>query len=439
MKRILTVSLLVLTLIMSAAAVSAQDYVPSPGVLSPDQVDFGGAVITIIGTVDEDTFAEGTIREGRLEEAMELFNIGGIEFMFRPSSEVVMTRIVTGEATHDIIHRDWRNEYYSMAGHGMLLPLNDLLGDDYYDYLYPTDSIIHQDILSVGSNVYSFGHLYGSNWRPTALVYNRSLLEREGQPDIYDLWTSGNWTWEEAEKIIQNVTRDTDGDGEIDQWGIAWRRIDYAIYMNNAQFVKKDADGKYRYGWADDDAIWVFDKIAEWYREGYIVPKELDGSNRIKNGTVAMQFGSDHAEGGQANNGDTLIYAPIPMGPHADRHIYPEWAVKFASIPVTAENPEGLIALHDFLFRKEDFDFDSWFATEVNERMFNRESAEHLLYALENWQGDVEWVNGLDSPDVNIRFSDDMDPLFRGIEPVRSYLEAKGPTAQAQIDALFGQ
>ena len=87
------------------------------------------------------------------------------------------------------------------------------------------------------------------------MVYNQSMLEREGLPDIYDLWTSGNWTWEEAEKLATAVTRDTDGDGSIDQYGIAWRRIDYGLYINNAQFIKKGTDGKYRDGWADEEAV----------------------------------------------------------------------------------------------------------------------------------------------------------------------------------------
>lgn len=432
---------MVLFLVISASCGTlAQDYVPLPGVLSPDEVDFGGATVTFIGYPSEDSFAEGTIKEGRLDEAKALFNIGEIEFLYRPGAEVMQTRIMTGEATHDIIHNDWRAQYFAMAGHGMLYPVSDLLPVEYYDNLYNTDKLIHQDILSIGDNIFTFGNIYGKNWRPTAMVYNQSMLEREGLTDIYDLWTSGDWTWEEAEKLAIAVTRDTTGDGSINQWGMAWRRIDYGLYINDAQFIKQDEDGTYRYGWADEEAIWIFDKIAEWYADGYIVPADLDGANRIESGNVLMQFGSDHPEGGVANNGDILVMAPLPMGPHTDRHIYPEWAVKYAAIPVNSEYPEGLIALHEFLYRYEDLDFNTWAMNEVSARFPNQKSAEHLFFAVENWFGDVEWVNGLsNTPDVSVGWSEDIAPLFRGEESPRSFLEAKRPVAQAEIDQLFNQ
>ncbi len=429
-----------LVVILIAVCASAQGHVPSPGVLKPGDVDFGGKTVTLVGSISADSFAPGTVREGRLEEAMKLFNIGKIEFIYRPGAEAMMTRVMTGEATHDIFIDDWRTQYFSMAANGMLWPIEGLLPAEYFDSLFHVDKIIHTEILGLGGHLYSFGHLYGNCWRPTAMVYNQSMLEREGLPDIYDLWTSGNWTWEEAEKLATAVTRDTDGDGSIDQYGIAWRRIDYGLYINNAQFIKKGTDGKYRYGWADEEAVWIFDKIAEMYADGYIVPANLDGSNRIRSGRVLMQFGSDHPEGGMADNGDILVMAPLPMGPHTDRHIYPEWAVKYAAIPVTAEDPLALIALHDFLFQKDDLDFDTWLMNEVATRFPNQKSAEHLIYAIENWKGDVEWVNGLSAtPEVAVGWSDDIAPLFRGEQSPRSYLEAKRPVAQAEIDLLFKQ
>ena len=438
MKRLLVIGL-VLVLVLPVGTAFAQDYVPSPGVLSPDQVDFGGAIITFVGGVDESHFGDDTAKAGRLQEAMELFNIGGFVFLYRPSVDISMARIMTGEATHDIIHRDWRDEYFSMAGFDMLVPLNDILPDEYFDYLFPTDQRCTPKSLP-----------FGATSIPSAISM--------GAIGARPLWCTTRACWNgKASRISMICGRTQSGHGKMPKGSplmlpeipmVTARLINGVSHgaglttqsMNNAQFIKIEPDGRYRYGWADEEAIWVFDKIAEWYREGYIVPSSLDGDNRIQHGTVAMQFGSDHAEnGGVANNGDIIVYAPIPTGPHADHYVYPEWAVKFASIPVTAVNPEGLIAVHDFLFRKDDLDFDSWLASTIVSRYPNRESADHLMYALQNWQGDVEWVNGLDSPEVSVGWSQDLAPLFRGDVVPRTHLEAKAPVAQAQIDALFNK
>ncbi len=439
-KSILTFCLVLLLIGLLSAASFSQNYTPSPGVLAPNQVDFGGATVTLVGQIQESDFAEGKVKEGRLEEAMQLFNIGQIEFLYRPGAEVMMTRIVTGEATHDIIYEDWRTQYYAMAAHGMFWSISDLLPDEYFENLASTDRTIHQDVLSVGDQIYTFGNIYGKSWAPTAMVYNQSMLEREGLPDIYDLWKEDKWTWEEAEKLMQAVTRDRSGDGEIDQWGLAFRRLGYGIHINNAQFVKKNESGHYRYGLADEESVWIFSKIAEWYTNGYIVPKDQDGPNRIASGNVLMQFGSNNPESGFANNGDVLVYVPLPKGPHTDRYIYPEWAVKFAAIPVTASNPEGLIALYEFLFTQDDLDFDRWFSQEVAARFPNQKSAENLLYAIENWGGDIDWFNGFDSlPDISLHWGTDLEPLLLGDGSPRSQLDAFAPRVQAEIDLLFGQ
>jgi len=423
----------VLMVTLIAVGASAQDYVPSPGVLSPDEVDFGGATVTIIGYVKPEDFGPGTPQEGRLEEAMELFNIGKFELIYRPGAEFIMTRIMTGEATHDILHDDWRERFFTMASNGMLWSMDELLPQEYYDNLGRIDKIVQNETLPVGGQRYTFGHVYGEYIRPTGMAYNQSMLERLGLPDIYDLWKSGNWTWEQAEKYAIAATKDTDGDGNIDQWGITYRRADYGIYINNAQAIKKGADGKYRYGLADEESIWILEKLAEMYAAGYIVPKALDAKNRIEQGTVLMQFGYDSVAP-YAQNGDKLVYAPHPIGPHTDRHIWPAWCIMFAAIPITAENPKGLIAVHDFLFRPEDRSLDTMLETEITQLYPHRESAEAVMFALETWNGEVEWINGLkNTPEVEIDQASHIWPLIRGEKSPRSFLESCAPVVQSLL------
>ena len=69
----------------------------------------------------------------------------------------------------------------------------------------------------------------------TLMFVNKSLLAREGIP-IPD----NNWTWQDFLRICKAVTRDTDGDGRLDQFGVydyTWRK---AALTNDVHIFAKD-------------------------------------------------------------------------------------------------------------------------------------------------------------------------------------------------------
>ena len=51
------------------------------------------------------------------------------------------------------------------------------------------------------------------------LGFNIQLLEDNGLEDPRDLWERGEWTWDKFVEYMQVLTQDTDGDGQIDQYG----------------------------------------------------------------------------------------------------------------------------------------------------------------------------------------------------------------------------
>src|SRR5699024_2588752 len=64
---------------------------------------------------------------------------------------------------------------------------------------------------------------------PTLMFVHKTLLENEGIPV-----PENDWTWDDFYAICAQVTRDTDGDGIIDQfgsYGYSWRD---ALAANNA-------------------------------------------------------------------------------------------------------------------------------------------------------------------------------------------------------------
>ncbi|CAI9386906.1 hypothetical protein BACSP_01800 [Bacillus sp. T2.9-1] len=88
------------------------------------------------------------------------------------------------------------------------------------------------------------GALYGlpKDVGPFALGYNKNIFEEAGIP-LPD--KDKAYTWEEFLEISQQLTKDTNGDGEVDQWAsgfnATWTLQSFA-YSNGASFLNEAGD-----------------------------------------------------------------------------------------------------------------------------------------------------------------------------------------------------
>jgi len=72
------------------------------------------------------------------------------------------------------------------------------------------------------------------------------------------LQENGDWTWEKFAEIAQMATRDEDGDGENDLWGLAIQGHNLyspLILSNNANIINFDENGRAIYALDDPNAI----------------------------------------------------------------------------------------------------------------------------------------------------------------------------------------
>src|SRR5690554_6856134 len=190
---------------------TAQEYAPLPGILGPDEVDFGGQTVTIVrgGLPDEE----------RIAEAEELFNVK-IEGVRIENPDLMIARIMAGDSTYDIIRMPHRQGYLQLVSSGMLLPVGDMLPPEHYEALSVTDQYTI-DKLAYKGTYYGFGSHHGlHNGSMMLMAYNKDILKAANQPDPYELWLDGEWTYEAFEEIAKAVTVDTDGDGISDQFGM---------------------------------------------------------------------------------------------------------------------------------------------------------------------------------------------------------------------------
>lgn len=157
------------------------------------------------------------------------------------------------EETHPRVRVEYksgilRDDYSEWLASGMLREqepdLFFVLPEDFHLFadigiLHPLDAFLSRS-QAIGSGVFfdsamKAGRQNGIQYAvpvesdPTLLFVNTTLLEKEGIP-----FPSADWTWDEFYDICARVTRDSDGDGRLDQFGVKGFDWLTALYTNRA-------------------------------------------------------------------------------------------------------------------------------------------------------------------------------------------------------------
>ena len=168
--------------------------------------DFGGVTVNalIFKSTDTDYMIE-TLAPRLKEEANINLVINQV-----PYEEVRSTMLTdaNGAKQYDIINpcTEWVYEYYDFAS-----PLTEYIGAEGYPEIDQDDFI---DFVWNGFNWTD--DIYFLPYQPDTRVFfwREDLLEAEG--------LSVPTTWDEMKEVAAKLTKDTDGDGEIDQYGFVF-------------------------------------------------------------------------------------------------------------------------------------------------------------------------------------------------------------------------
>lgn len=127
------------------------------------------------------------------------------------------------------------DDFDKMVSLGMLANLDEMIRQDQD---FDTDKYF--------SSALAYGereeHQYALPYEtvPTLMFVNKTLLRQEGFAV-----PQSDWTWEHLERICERVTKDTDGDGKIDQFGTYNYDWTEAAYTNGGKLF--DEDGRQCY------------------------------------------------------------------------------------------------------------------------------------------------------------------------------------------------
>lgn len=166
------------------------------------------------------------------------------------------------------------------------------------------------------------------------LGFNVTLLEDAGLEDPRDLWDRGEWTWDKFIEYCNALTKDTDGDGQTDQYGFCGFTEETLteLMMSNGTGIAIGATEGLSSA-ATGEALKMLYDMYNTYTFCY--PYDFDGeawvTNRFqyKNGNigffpVSAWFHNDHGndyknEDPSANLPFDIAYVRWPVGPSGNK------------------------------------------------------------------------------------------------------------------------
>ncbi|REK74794.1 extracellular solute-binding protein [Paenibacillus paeoniae] len=257
-----------------------------------------------------------------------------IEYINIPWGELeerVTSTVMAGEPFANMVRLDLKWMPGLVAG-GYLTPL-----DEFVDV--SQESLLPDSVKSVGK----FGGMqYGfvDTFNPSSgIVYNKRMFAEAGLPDPYELQEKGEWTWEQMLSAAKALTKDTDNDGVIDQYGLSFDQAvaaEHFILSNNGKIV--DADNG-AVAFDSSESMEALHFMNELYNVHKVVKRNegndwLDPKNFFTQGQVAMtQAGVWEGEERMKNMTDEWGYVFFPKGPKASDYVVPVTIADMFFIP----------------------------------------------------------------------------------------------------------
>jgi len=160
-------------------------------------------------------------------------------------------------------------------------------------------------------------YLLPKDYSTLAVYYNKKLFDAAGVP-----YPKEGWTWNDLLDVAQRLTKDTNNDGQPDQWGIqlpaTWTTgFEYWVAAAGGRLISQD--GKSFVGYMDSpETIRAVQFYADLYNKYKVAPPPADlaqfggGNSEFDNGQAAMRlFGRWPQSGIKKNpNIDLGVVAP---------------------------------------------------------------------------------------------------------------------------------
>ncbi|NLY10503.1 MAG: extracellular solute-binding protein [Firmicutes bacterium] len=418
--------------------------------------DFGGETVTLAQSMWFGEYFSFITREdfslpryaGHKEDVEAMFNTY-LEFDLShagwpadASVEYLLPRVIAGEGNFVTVTTS--TVIPILVANNLIMPLTEWVNEDYFARLPRPLSALPNFVSFLGDTwAFQFGPRMVTE--ANVVMWNKDLFDELGLPSPYDLYEAGEWTWEAFYDLAVKLTRDTDGDGEIDQWGVATRHshshwgghVEW-VYTNGGALTR-EIDGKIVFTLDEPEALEALEFWQRAYQANIWSPDQWH--YEFAAGNVAMLYDFADSISYLKDSDVNFGLVPAPKGPRADRHVAIESGRWVAILPITAQNPEALIevwhALYELATPYID-DLERWeedFYSDVSLLLRDYESLEYFMWVTENAEG----VALLDVVGQVPGFGDVINEIvMEGRDAASAIAEIK-PAVQAYLDEVFDQ
>jgi len=190
-------------------------------------------------------------------------------------------------------------------------------------------------------------YAFGGKTEPVGIWFNVTMFENNGLMTPLEYYEMGEWTFENFIYVATELTQDTTGDGQIDQWGYSsWMNELYAL-ANGGEFVRYNPDGTIELVWDNPKTIAGIQLLSDSYHRYQYADIALFNAwnGPFIAGKMAM-WGERPQWRANIQNSDMMDefdWAPFPVGPGNTNGTQPGFVDGWAIVN-GARNPQGAAA-----------------------------------------------------------------------------------------------
>lgn len=169
---------------------------------------------------------------------------------------------------------------------------------------------------------------------------------------------------------------------------------------------------------------------------------KITGDGSFREGQIA--FATCHVTGLRHYKTDMreqYELVPSPKGPDSDKHFTPAFSFNFACLPANSAEPEGLIALFEFLYRRDDEEvrFNPAMQNYIELSMTSKQQYDVINYCAEQWQGEGDPYQGMGGNSMWKLLTEPLEAVLTGEKGAVAAMNEIAPEAQVWLDDVFGQ